>query len=63
MLPYRNDARGLLYAPGQVVSDDAIVAYLMADAPGCFAEYVEVKAAKGIEDKAAKPVQNKGLGL
>lgn len=59
---YRNDARGLVYRDGQSFEvDDAIGAYLLKDAPGCFIVGVtEPKAAAVVETKPAR-AQNKGL--
>jgi hypothetical protein len=60
VLPYRNDARGLIYSVGQVIDDPAVIVYLLTDAPGCFTEHTDTKAAK-VEDKTVKITANKGL--
>lgn len=39
---YTNGPRGLHYRPGEVITvTDAEYLFLMADAPGCFEQYVE----------------------
>lgn len=41
LFEYINAPRGLHYRPGDVIEpSDADYLFLMADAPGCFAEYV-----------------------
>lgn len=60
--PYRNEPRSLAYQVGAIIDDPVLVAYLMKDAPGCFVEHTEVKAAKVVEDKAIKTSPaNKGI--
>ena len=59
---YVNEPRGLAFDAGVTFeADDATAAYLMADAPGCFAP-----AAKAVieppRDKAIKTPANKGEG-
>ena len=62
---YINEPRGLAFDAGVTFeSDEALAAFLLADAPGCFAPAPAVKAvAAPTADKAIKTEQNKGGGV
>lgn len=49
---YANGARSLEFAPGAIIEDAALVAFLLVDAPGCF-EVVKAVTAPP-KDKAIK---------
>ena len=55
VLRYRNDARGLVYEPGDVERDPRLVQFLRSDAPGAF-EVVEEKS-----KSVRKPARNKAV--
>jgi hypothetical protein len=60
--PYRNDARGLEYRYGQIIEgDDALIAYLKADAPACFDAVPEAKAATVTDKTIKRAPSDKGL--
>ena len=62
---YINEPRGLAYDVGAMFEvDEALAAFLLADAPGCFAPAPVAKAvAAPTADKAIKQAQNKGGGV
>jgi len=62
---YVNEPRGLAFDVGVTFEpDEALAAFLLADAPGCFAPAPAVKAvAEPARDKAIKTAQNKGGGV
>lgn len=62
---YVNEPRGLAFDVGVTFEpDEALAAFLLADAPGCFAPAPAVKAVDAPErDKAIKTAQNKGGGV
>ena len=62
---YINEPRGLAYDVGAMFEvDEALAAFLLADAPGCFAPAPVAKAvAAPAADKAIKQAQNKGGGV
>ena len=52
---YTNDARGLAFAVGdEFDADPALLTYLTADAPGCFAPVMVKQVATPPQDKAMK---------
>ncbi len=60
---YVNEPRGLAFDAGTVFEvDDATAAYLLADAPGCFAPATKAVDAPP-RDKAIKTAANKGEGV
>ncbi len=62
---YVNEPRGLAFDAGTVFeADEALAAYLLADAPGTFEPAPEAKQVAGPpRDKAIKAPQNKGEGV
>ena len=62
---YINEPRGLAFDAGVTFEpDEALAAFLLADAPGCFAPAPAVKAVDAPpRDKAIRAAQNKGGGV
>jgi hypothetical protein len=62
---YVNEPRGLAFDVGVTFEpDEALAAFLLADAPGCFAPAPAAKAVDApARDKAIKTAQNKGGGV
>ncbi len=62
---YVNEPRNLAFDVGVTFEpDEALSAFLLADAPGCFAPAPVVKAvAAPTADKAIRQAQNKGGGV
>ena len=62
---YVNEPRGLAFDVGVTFEpDETLAAFLLADAPGCFAPAPAVKAVDApARDKAIKTAQNKGGGV
>ena len=62
---YVNEPRGLAFDVGVTFEpDEPTLAFLLVDAPGCFAPAPAVKAVDApARDKAIKAAQNKGGGV
>ena len=62
---YVNEPRGLAFDAGVTFEpDEALAAFLLADAPGCFTAAPAAKAvAAPTADKAIKATPNKGGGV
>ena len=62
---YVNEPGGLAFDVGVTFEpDESLAAFLLADAPGCFAPAPAVKAVDApARDKAIKTAQNKGGGV